>query len=77
VPNLADLTEAGGWAAFAFAAFWLAIAFHRGWVIPGWLYRQEVEQRRVAETQAIRNTESIALLARFADARRELPRDVD
>ena len=71
MPTLADLSDVGGWAAFAFSAFWMAVAFHRGWIIPGWLYRQELEQRAKAETQAERNTESIALLARFADARRE------
>jgi hypothetical protein len=70
VPTLDALSAAGGWAIFAFSVFWLAIAFHRGWVIPGWLYHQEREQRSKAETQAERNSESLALLARYADARR-------
>lgn len=70
MPSLEALSAAGGWAVFAFSAFWLAIGFHRGWIIPGFIYRQEREQRMKAEVQAERNSESLALLARFADARR-------
>jgi hypothetical protein len=75
VPSLADLSDAGGWVIFAFSAFWLGIGFHRGWIIPGWIYRQEREQRLKAEIQAERNSESLALLARFADARRTVSSD--
>ena len=55
---------------FAFTVFTLGLAFHRGWIIPGFIYQQEREQRLKAELQAERNSESLALLARFADARR-------
>jgi hypothetical protein len=75
MPSLEALSAAGGWAVFAFSVFWLAIGFHRGWIIPGFIYRQEREGRAVAETQAERNSQSLALLARFADARRVPPDD--
>jgi len=48
----------------------LFLAFVRGDIVPGYIYRQERDWRRIAETQAERNSESIAMLAKFADARR-------
>ena len=50
----------------------MVVMLMRGDLVPGWVYRQERDQRQKAETQAERNTESLALLARFADARRTL-----
>ena len=66
MPSLTDLSDAGGWAVFALAVFWVAIAFQRRWIVPGWLYDREVEQRTKAETQAERNAESLAMLAKAA-----------
>jgi hypothetical protein len=72
VPSLADLSEAGGWAIFALSVVWAAIALQRRWIVPGWIYLQEWEQRHKAEIQAERNSEALALLAKtFADARRD------
>lgn len=75
MPSLADLSEAGGWAIFALSVFWLAIALQRRWIVPGWIYLQEVEQRHKAETQAERNAEAIATLAQFVHDRLVVPRD--
>jgi hypothetical protein len=35
----------------------------RGDLVPGWLYRQEREQRAKAEAQAIENAKSLSVLA--------------
>lgn len=72
MPTIADLTNASGFGLFAFLALTIGVGVVRGWLVPGWIYHQEREQRIKAETQADRNTESLALLARFADARRPL-----
>ena len=53
----------------------IVIGAIRGYWVPGWLYVQERDQRLKAEVQAERNSESLALLARFADARRLDPTD--
>ena len=43
----------------------------RGDLVPGWIYRSELAQRQKAETQAERNAEALAVLARAtADAAR-------
>jgi hypothetical protein len=68
--NPLDLAQAGPVAILlVFIAVGVA-AFVKGTVVPGWLYRQEREQRQKAETQADRNTESLAIVSRFLDARR-------
>lgn len=53
---------AGALAALAF----VVIALMRGDLVPGFIYRLEREQRQKAETQAERNADSIAELARAA-----------
>lgn len=53
---------AGALAALAF----VVIAMMRGDLIPGFIYRLEREQRQKAETQAERNADSIAELAKAA-----------
>lgn len=45
----------------------MVVALMRGDLVPGFIYRQEREQRQKAETQAERNADSIALLAKAAD----------
>jgi len=67
VPTLEQLSDAGGWAIFAFSVFAAAIGLVRGWIVPGWIYQLEREQRTKAEVQAERNAEALALLARAAD----------
>ena len=42
------------------------IGFLKGWIVPGWIYRQEREAREKAEVQAARNAEAIEKLARSA-----------
>lgn len=70
MPSLADLSDAGGWAIFALAVIWAAIALQRRWIVPGWIYDRLEARVEKAEIQAERNSESLALMARFADARR-------
>lgn len=72
MPDPVALSEAGPVAILLVFIGALTAAFIKGTVVPGWIYRQEREQRIKAETQADRNTESLAMLARFADARRPL-----
>lgn len=38
----------------------------RGDLVPGFIYRAEVEQRQKAETQAERNADALAALAKVA-----------
>lgn len=40
-----------------------AVGLARQWWVPGWMYRQEREARITAETQAVRNSESLATSA--------------
>jgi hypothetical protein len=72
VPTLEQLSDAGGWAIFAFSVFAAAIGLVRRWWVPGWIYALEQEQRAKAETQAERNAESLARLARAADVNSRL-----
>jgi hypothetical protein len=62
--ELLSLSQAGPVAILlaGFALFFRAII--RGDLVPGWLYKSEQEQRQKAETQAERNAESLALLAK-------------
>ncbi len=60
------LADLGGFALFLFTAIGGVIGLYRGWIIPGWLYTQEREARKVAETQALRNAEALEKLARAA-----------
>jgi hypothetical protein len=41
-------------------------AFIKGDIVPGHIYRSEVAQRQIAETQAERNAEALAALAKVA-----------
>lgn len=41
---------------------------YRGDLVPGWLYKQEREQRIKAETQAERNTEALEKVAETVKA---------
>jgi len=64
---------AGALAALAF----VVVALMRGDLVPGYIYRASEAQREKAETQAERNADSIAQLAKAAgDAHASLRSDV-
>ena len=64
-PELAaQLADLGGFALFLLVLSIAAVGLWRQWWVPGWLYRQEVESRKTAETQALRNAEALEKLAR-------------
>jgi hypothetical protein len=70
VPDFIALAQAGPVAILLVGIGALAAAFVRGTIVPGFIYRQERDQRLKAEMQADRNTESLAMLSRFIDGRR-------
>lgn len=37
-----QLVQAGGWTLFVFQSFVIAVAVHRKWLVPGWVYGREV-----------------------------------
>jgi hypothetical protein len=51
--------------ALAVLAF-LVLAMIRGDIVPGWVYKQEREQRAKVEVQALQNTEALNVLAKAA-----------
>ena len=58
-----SLAQAGPVAILLVGIGLLGLGFIKGYVVPGWLYRQEREQRIKAETQAERNTDAIEAVA--------------
>lgn len=50
-------------------ALGVTVGLARQWWVPGWIYRQERQSRITAETQAVRNGES---LAKSSEAYQEL-----
>jgi len=66
-PELARaLVDIGGFALFIFAVAVVAVGLHRGWIVPGWIYRQERDAREKADVQATRNAEALEKLAKAA-----------
>lgn len=63
--ELLSLAQAGPVAILLVGIVAIVRAFVTGSIVPGWLYRAEVEQRQKAETQAERNAEALASLARI------------
>jgi Tfp pilus assembly protein PilE len=59
-----QLADLGGFALFLLTVVTAVVGLHRQWVVPGWVYRQERAARMRAETQALRNAESLEKLAR-------------
>jgi uncharacterized membrane protein YciS (DUF1049 family) len=59
MPDPVALAEGGPVVILLVGIGFVALGFLRGYVVPGWLYQQEREQRIKAETQAERNTEAI------------------
>jgi hypothetical protein len=60
------LAQAGPAAVLLFVLIALFRAVVRGDLVPGFIYRAEVEQRQKAETQAERNADALAALAKVA-----------
>lgn len=73
-----QLADAGGWAAFLVLCGFLGVGFVRGWIVPGWAYREKAALVDKLTVQLDRNTEALAKLLR-AVTRRERPgrRDAD
>jgi hypothetical protein len=69
------LAQAGPTTILLVGIAWLGLAFVRGWVVPGWIYRDERQQRATAETQAQRNAEALESLAKAIHDR--TPRTAD
>lgn len=61
------LADAGPVAILLVGIGLLALGFVRGYVVPGYLYRQEREARILAETQAQRTTEALLKAATVVD----------
>lgn len=59
-----QLADLGGFALFLLTIVVAAVGLYRQWWVPGWVYRQERDARIVADTQALRNAESIEKLTR-------------
>jgi hypothetical protein len=66
VTELLDLAQAGPVAILLVGIAAVVRAFVTGAIVPGWIYRAEVEQRVKAETQAERNADALAALAKVA-----------
>lgn len=64
--DLLTLAQAGPAAILLVGIVFLFRAFVTGSIVPGWLYRLEQEQRAKAETQAERNAQALAALAKVA-----------
>lgn len=75
MPDPIALSEAGPVAILLVGIGLLTLGFIRGYVVPGWLYRQEREQRIKAEIQAERNSESIEELSASLRKLVDEPRD--
>lgn len=66
--------DLGGFALFLAVVIVAAGGLWRKWWVPGWLYQQEVDARKVAETQATRNAEALELLAKVVSGDSHDPR---
>jgi hypothetical protein len=65
------LTDLGGFALFVFVISFGAVAIHRQWLVPGWVFRNEVDRRVKAEATVERLTRSVrTALARRASGDR-------
>jgi len=53
------LSESGGWAVAVAMGISLGVGFVRGWLVPGFVYRREVERGDKADTAAERNADQI------------------
>ena len=73
--QVALFADLGGFALFLLVVALAGIGFLKGWVVPGWIFKQERAAREKAETQAARNAEAIEKLARSAsrEQRRNAP----
>jgi hypothetical protein len=65
--------DVGGFALFLAVVIVVAAGLWRKWWVPGWLYQQEVDARKIAETQATRNAEALELLAKVVSGDSHVP----
>jgi uncharacterized membrane protein YciS (DUF1049 family) len=65
-----QLADLGGFALFLLLVVVIGVGLIRRWWVPGWVYQQERDARAVAETQALRNAESLEKLARIVERER-------
>jgi hypothetical protein len=65
------LADIGGFALFLLTVVTAGIGLFRRWWVPGWVLDREVEARKIAETQALRNAESLERLARASTGERD------
>lgn len=72
MPDLTALDNATGFALFAFTVFTVAVGVWRKWIVPGWIYQQEVDRRQLAEAQLAATVPVIAQLT--LALRGDLPR---
>lgn len=49
----------------------IVVAFIRGDIVPGFIYRDERTQRKIAETQTERNTDALEMQATTAKAEQD------
>lgn len=60
-----QVADAGGWAAFLILCGLLAVSFHRGWIVPGWVWKIERARSDKLVEQLERNTDALRRLAAF------------
>lgn len=63
------LAEAGGWAVVVMMIVALGVGFGRGLLVPGFVYRREVERGDRADAQAERTARAVETIARLLDVR--------
>lgn len=74
MPSLADLTNASGFALFAFTAFGMALGLWRRWVVMGWVYQDEKDRRLKAEAALVAQ---VAVTNAISEAYRDVPHRAD
>ena len=63
IPDPKLLAEAGGWAVVVALGIGLAVAFVRGWLVPGWIYRAELERSDRIEKALTTLTQTVESVA--------------
>lgn len=53
------LADAGGYVLFVFTSIVGAVAFYKGWVIPGWLYREKSEDVKALNLTVTKLTDEL------------------
>jgi len=53
------LADAGGYVLFAFTAIVGAVGVYRGWIVPGWLYREKAEDVKALNRTVTKLTDEL------------------